>query len=450
MKKIFTLLAILPMLLLGCSENVIEQKDPIQLINENLPELIAGFVDDTRTYVENSKYLRWHEDDRLTTFYGNTLNRQYKFNGKSGDNSGTFSLVPNGELGTGNAFDCIYALYPYSETAKISDEGAISLTLPAVQSYAENSFGRGANTMIAVTENLEDTFLAFKNACGYLKLKLYAPEGGMVKSIEIKGNNGEKIAGKATATIRFGEAPIVTMADDATDTITLDCGDGIILGTTAETATEFWIVIPDVSFTKGFTVVGVDSSGAPFYKSTCEEVIIERNMIQPMAALELSDVKIKKGDLMTYNGAKGVVFYVDDTCVKLVSVFSTKAYWSKSSYGSTPVNTTNKENGQENVRLLKSKGILANFPAFKWCDDYGEGWYLPAYNELRMIEKEKVIINATFSANGYATFDSVYWSSTESDYNKAYCHYLSTDYVMSTAYKTSDFKVVAIARLDFN
>ena len=151
-------MAILPLLFCACSSFNEENSTPIITTT---PDLQAGFADDTRTYVENNKYLRWHEDDRLTAFYGNTLNRQYKFNGKTGANSGTFSLVPSDELGTGNAFDRIYAVYPYNETATITEEGEISLTLPAVQSYAENSFGKGANTMIAVTENLEDTFLAF-------------------------------------------------------------------------------------------------------------------------------------------------------------------------------------------------------------------------------------------------------------------------------------------------
>ena len=146
MKQLLTLLALV---LCSCAETFVGE-EATRPNNENLPDLTAAFAeeDNTRTYIEDGKYLRWHEDDRLTIFYGNTLNRQYKFNGATGDNSGTFSLVPDGMLGTGNAFDHIYALYPYNADARITDEGIISLTLPAEQTYAENSFGRGANTMI--------------------------------------------------------------------------------------------------------------------------------------------------------------------------------------------------------------------------------------------------------------------------------------------------------------
>lgn len=285
MKK-FSIFALVAALFMGaCSESFIEQHE--QTTNTaTLPDLTATFAEDehTRTYVEDDKYLRWHEDDRLTAFFGNTLNRQYKFKGKTGDNSGTFSLVPSGELGTGNEIESIYAVYPYNEEITISEDGTIALTLPAVQSYAENSFGRGANTMIAVTENTEDTFLAFKNAGGYLKLKLYGDDVTLA-SIEIKGNNNEGIAGTATATIEFGEAPEVTMADDATISVTLDCNEGVTLSTTAETATEFWIVLPEITFDSGITITATDTEGGLFVKSTSNPVAISRNEIQPMAAL---------------------------------------------------------------------------------------------------------------------------------------------------------------------
>ena len=283
MKRLLTLLALV---LCSCAETFVGE-EIARPNNANLPDLTASFDDEeaTRTYIEEGKYLRWNEDDRLTAFYGNTLNRQYKFNGATGDNSGTFSLVPSGELGTGNTLDAIYAIYPYDENASITDSGVISLTLPATQSYAENSFGRGANTMLAVTENLEDTFLSFKNACGYLKLKLYNAEGSTIKGIEVNGKKGERLAGAATATIAFGEAPMLAMADDATTSVTLDCGEGVALGRTAEEATELWVVLPATTFAEGLTITATDAEGKVFKKSTTKEVVIERNAIQPMAAL---------------------------------------------------------------------------------------------------------------------------------------------------------------------
>ncbi len=285
MKKLTIFAALCALLLGSCAENNLDSVTPEN--NITLPDLTAGFADEqtTKTYVEESKYLRWHEADLITAFYGNALNRQYKFKGKTGANSGTFSLVPSGELGTGNELGAIYAVYPYEESATITDEGTMTINLPAVQTYAENSFGKGANTMIAVTENLEDTFLGFKNACGYLKLKLYG-EDVTLASVEVKGNNGEKIAGSATATMEFGGVPTLAMNNDATTTVTLDCGEGVVLGTSAETATELWIVLPETTFEGGITITAIDTDDNVFEKSTTKTVAIVRNEIQPMAAIE--------------------------------------------------------------------------------------------------------------------------------------------------------------------
>ena len=287
MKKLSIFAALLALVMVGCAENQLDNIEANESAVVEPTDLTAGFADEeqTKTYVENGKYLRWHEADLITAFFGNTLNRQYKFKGKTGDNSGTFKLVPDGELGTGNALEAIYALYPYNEDATISDEGVMNITLPATQTYAEDSFGKGANTMIAVTAGVEDTFLGFKNGCGYLKLKLYNESGATLKSVEVKGNNGEKIAGSATAAMEFGGVPTVTMSADATTSVTLDCGEGVVLGTSAEEATELWIVLPETTFEGGITITATDTEGGSFEKSTTKPVAITRNEIQPMATL---------------------------------------------------------------------------------------------------------------------------------------------------------------------
>ena len=315
----FSLLTLLTSLLIaGCTEVTIEQSKPVTEINL-LPDLTASFADEgeTRTFVEDSKYLRWHEADLITAFFGNTLNRQYKFKGKTGDNSGTFSLVPSGELGTGNDLSSIYAVYPYDENTTITDNGVISLTLPATQTYAENSFGKGANTMVAVTESVEDTFLSFKNACGYLKLKLYG-DNVTIASIEVTGINEEKIAGSATATMEFSGVPTIAMNDEATTSVTLDCGEGVAIGATTDTATEFWIVLPETTFEGGITITATNTDGAVFSKSTTNTVAITRNDIQPMVAL--------KAEFATAKPANNEIWYTNGSTTEATAPYKTDVF----------------------------------------------------------------------------------------------------------------------------
>ena len=281
MKKIFAILAAFAALT-SCS--VKELTGPERTAVS--PILHASFedgADATKTYVDNSLHLFWTADDRLSVFLGTTYNQQYRFTGETGDNAGDFEEVPASGLHSGSDVNAIYAVYPYRTTTKLSYDGKITVDLPAVQQYAPGTFGPGANTMVAVTAGKSDTFLSFKNLCGYLVVKLYGE--GTVKSVTIEGNNGEKLAGRATVSASHNAAPTLTLADDATTSITIDCGEGVTFSASADAATEFWFCIPPVTFSKGFTITATGSAGS-FSKSTTSSRTVERNVRVSMPALE--------------------------------------------------------------------------------------------------------------------------------------------------------------------
>ena len=282
MKNYFIALCIL--LLAGCTEADVES---ISYQKINSQKFRAGFAEeDTRTFVDEKVRLLWTEGDLLTIFNNSTLNRKYEFDGETGDNSGTFTEIPTQQYGTGNNISTNYAVYPYASSNKISNDEVIKLSLPATQKYAEDSFGQDANTMVAVTTGVDDLFLPFKNIGGFLRLQLYGKDV-TVKSIELRGNNEEKIAGKATVIAKYGKNPELAMSDSATESITLDCGDGVALGATAAEAKDFWIVVPPTTFTKGFTITITDTEGGTMEKSTSKSYIVERNVLKSMTAFEV-------------------------------------------------------------------------------------------------------------------------------------------------------------------
>ena len=309
MKNIYSMIFMSALLLSGCVQEEISE-------NKAYPDgrqFTASFEEDeeTRTYVEDGVLLRWTSGDDISLFDGNTLNRQYRFDGETGDNSGTFSIV-SAPYGSGNDLNANYAVYPYSSDVKITESGIVTVTLPEEQKYAENSFGLGANTMVAVTKGTDDTFLRFRNTCGYLKLQLYG-EDVTVKSVTLTGNGDEKLAGKAAVTTAYGQEPVVSMSDDAGATIVLDCGEGVKIGSTAENATSFWIVVPAVTFEDGFTVTVEDTDGGTFVKSTSNEIRISRNVIKPMKAFEVEIEKTIPDNQIWYTSSDGKVVdpYID-------------------------------------------------------------------------------------------------------------------------------------------
>ena len=276
-------------LLAACSIREMDIQPPIQDVVVFFASFEQPSENGTRVYANEDLLLRWTADDRVSIFNRNTYNQQYAFTGETGDNAGGFRKVESDEFMTGNAISNIVSVYPYQMSTKIAENGSISVTLPAVQAYAENTFGLGANTMASVTS---DNFLQYKNVGGYLVLKLYG-DGISVSSITLKGNKGEKLAGKATVTMSLNGVPTVAVADDATPEITLTCESPVLLGTTPEESTLFWFVVPPVSFSEGFTITVSTPSGGTFEKSTSKSVAVERNNLSKMSPIEVVPVQPK-------------------------------------------------------------------------------------------------------------------------------------------------------------
>ena len=236
---------------------------------------------DTKVYLDEYIKILWDEDDRISIFNKSTLNQQYRFNGETGDNAGTFGWVSTAYFGAGNDLDYIYSIYPYQETATISNSDILTLTLPEEQTYREKSFGKGANTMVSCTNDHE---LKFKNVGGYLALKFYG-DNVSVSSIRLVGNNGEPLSGEATIALPFGNTPELEMAPTAGKSIILNCEEPVELGTTREDPTIFWMVVPPTDFTDGFTLLVTNPDGDVFIKETHVHLTIARNGVLRIAPI---------------------------------------------------------------------------------------------------------------------------------------------------------------------
>jgi len=245
-------------------------------------ETESGDSAETKVYADQNLKVLWEAEDRITIFNQYSYNRAYTFQGETGDNSGSFRAEPVEDFVTGNPLPYIYAVYPYQESNRITNQSVLQLEMPAVQSYAENSFGRGANVMVSVTN---DNYLLFRNVGGYLGVKLYG-EGVAVSKVSLRGNAGEKLAGAATVTMPVGGVPEVTMGEDADTAVTIVSEEPVKLGASAEEYTEFWFVLPPTEFAEGLTIT-VAGPGGVFEKSTSQPISITRSNISRLAPVEV-------------------------------------------------------------------------------------------------------------------------------------------------------------------
>lgn len=241
----------------------------------------------TKTTTTDGTRVLWCNNDHVSIFRGRNVNDEYKVkDGQSGKTTTTFVWANDGEFSAGSedTFDANIAYYPYGSIEYVGSNGnhALSVTIPNTQKYIKGSFGEGALPMIAVSSSKSDNSLAFKNVFGLLKLQLNsADETVPIKEIVIKGNNNEKLSGDATVNCSANGEPTISFNSNAGNSITLECNNTAI---NATTATDFWIALPPVTFSKGITVEIV-TSAAPVEKKTSAPLTITRSKVKPMEVL---------------------------------------------------------------------------------------------------------------------------------------------------------------------
>ncbi len=312
--KRFLFFAVVAVLFAACSKDALNEQQGIQNIVDEAPAtLTVGFEDDeTRIQLNEDVKTVWTNGDLVSVFYRSDANQKWQYTGETGARTADLTCVNAGEAT--EAINRVIVLYPYNESYFFNTETFnVQTTLPAEQTYLEDSYGLDGNIMVSSSEYNQ---FKLKTVYGWLKLQLTG-NGEKIKSITVRGNNGEQVAGEAY--INTSDATMTLAADKLTtdddgevsgslifeDTIlkevTLNCVDGVTLG--AE-ATSFYIALPPQTFTKGLTVEITATNGLVMTKSTDNEVVIERNHIKPMTAFGYNGIfKPANNEIWYTNGS---------------------------------------------------------------------------------------------------------------------------------------------------
>lgn len=170
----------------------------------------------------------------------------------------------------------------------------------------------------------------------------------------------------------------------------------------------------------------------------------------PRPAPEYVLRRYEVGDLYDRDGVKGVVCIVSDEETHGLVISLEQIYLTWSEFRKPDLRTVGAENrtdGEENMRTVEAY-IAANglswddFPAFKWCREQGEGWYLPSIDELLTIghnynggsrmknnRQARNKFNDALKDAGGKRMDRMvyYFSSTEMDEKNAYTSHTSLE-----------------------
>lgn len=253
---------------------------------------------DTKTSLDGNNRVVWTKEDEIAIFQGFSIADEYHVTESSAETgTASFTLASdnsnknNSDFVSGIEIPSNVAYYPYSETITCVNREPgkyeLGVSLPAVQTYAPDSFGSGAFPMATATTSVADHTLRFMNVSGAIKLQLMGDV--TVKSIMIQGNNGEKLSGAATVhTYVDGTAPAVIMAETAGAAVTLDCGEGVVLQ--EGVATSFIIALPPVLFSAGFTLTVTDTEEKVTTVKTDRTNTVLRSSILVMPPFKLGEV----------------------------------------------------------------------------------------------------------------------------------------------------------------
>ena len=241
--------------------------------------LTVSFDDDnTRIQLNEETKTVWTKGDRVSVFYGTTTNEEWQFTGDTGVRTGEIRPVESSVVPSTTSNE-IVVVYPYrEENIYNSETREVDVLLPAEQTYIEDSYGLDGNILVWHGERKE---VVLKSVCGWLKLQLTG-NGEVVESITLRGNNGEQVAGNLRINTEDASA---TLLEEGTilNEVTLKCSEGIELGADA---TAFYIALPPMTFSDGFTIDVECNGSKPMTISTSKEVFIKRNTILPMATVK--------------------------------------------------------------------------------------------------------------------------------------------------------------------
>ena len=284
MKKAFLYGLLAAMAITGCQAE-------LEVITQEPSKEFTAIVDEdlnseTKTSLDGEGNVLWKMGDQVSIFAASTVNKQYQVTDDSdGKTAATLNQIPAGGSVDGGKIGNNVAFYPYASTAGIEKSGVSyvisGVELPATQTYAAGSFGKGAFPMATVTSSTEDMNLKFKNVLGGLKLQLKGT--ATITSITVTGNNNEILCGDAEVTTTYGGDPSIALSDASAKTVTLDCGAGVNLD--SETATPFIIALPPMTMTGGFTVVVTDREGKQMQIKTTKPQTITRSNLLKMPAV---------------------------------------------------------------------------------------------------------------------------------------------------------------------
>ena len=175
------------------------------------------------------------------------------------------------------------------------------------------------------------------------------------------------------------------------------------------------------------------------------------------------------GQIYEVNGSKCVAYAIKDNFAYFFSMDEEDLQWSTENVWCNCISPKGEWNTYDpfDPKYSKADGgarDINNYPAFKWCMDHGDNWFMPSSTELKWMwdaisggthrfDSESVAAyNKLLEENGGEPFnETYYWSSNETSENRIeLIAFMSDSIVCLEPLKTYTYTVRAVTRVQLN
>lgn len=304
-------LPVLALCLVACTKE--ESREAGGLVKHTITAGIEGATKVQLDPEADTKVL-WTKEEDVDVWVGGTA---YPFKGQNAaaKASTTFEGTAPAYLGT-----WVLVSPQGASTGKSGD--VITATLPAVQTAVAGGFDPAA---AIVAGRGTGATVTCKHLYSGIRFKLTESD---IRSVSLRGNNGEKIAGEFSFSISSG-SPVIT--GGSSETIVLNAPGG---GTFA-TGTWYYILCLPTTFPKGVTITA-DKGSSVSYVTTDGPVEFERTELKSRASLTFDNWKtIGTAGTVYYGPANTICLGTNSSTTIDVTPYLTTAKWQRSGIPAT-------------------------------------------------------------------------------------------------------------------
>ena len=280
MKKMYIILLTAAAAAVSCAkESFVEP-------SENSFRIAVTGTEATKSYLNDGYEIVWEAGKDEVSLFLKTDNNKL-----TAVSSGTSTWLEKKDALVGSTTKWAYALYPYDADATNST-GTVTTTLPAEQKAIPNQYSNIVAVGATDLSGSTPTPIYFQTCVTLVEINLQT-DG--VKTISLRGNNGETLAGTLRMTVPSADdkVPDPTIVNGLKEVSLSDNGKVLAKG-------KYYLAIAPQTFTKGLAIT-LKGDGFETEKITAKSVTANRGKRLVAGELDLTPVTPDSGFYLTYD-----------------------------------------------------------------------------------------------------------------------------------------------------